>query len=517
MKIPNKNSDAATIFEECSFMIRLLCDARGKFRENFLNKMIEFSNGEIELSCHLGYENADYNGTSLQWLNTKVGKSGSIIGHNKLAKNSLTALVSDSYDQILEKTVEQLYRTSPDYTYRAHNIRHVQDYLDYFHITVDAAAQIIEERNITHALFYCVPHLFYDTVFYEVAKALGVNVTILSWSQFEGRFFSMKNAEDLGNFDPRSISAPPYEIEQGSVPDIFYMEDNWQKEGMRGKISAKAVVNLIRYLLYRDPLSLMKPVSLAKNVNRISNIYGQLPDWRDPFSKFFHTNELAYFEYLAQFETQKIDLSQKYIYVPLHNQPEMSTSALGGRYRDQALMIEALARDMPDDWKIFVKENPRQGSYARGPMFFHRLKRIPNLEIMPSNANTHALSKNAQFVASVTGTVGWEAIRQGTPAMVFGAAWYGSLEGVIKYEPGLDYEKVAAMNIDHEKLQRDAGGLVARTHEGVIEQLFFPLIPNLDHARNIENVARTSLQLIRGELDYSFQPRSQTTGINSLD
>ena len=64
-------------------------------------------------------------------------------------------------------------------------------------------------------------------------------------------------------------------------------------------------------------------------------------------------------------------------------------------------------------------------------MFFHRLSRIPGVEFVPSNTNTHALSKNAQFVASVSGTVGWEAIRQGTPAMVFGAAWYGSFEGVV--------------------------------------------------------------------------------------
>lgn len=100
---------------------------------------------------------------------------------------------------------------------------------------------------------------------------------------------------------------------------------------------------------------------------------------------------------------------------------------------------------------------------------------------MPSNADTHALSKNAQFVASVTGTVGWEAIRQGTPAMVFGAAWYSSLEGVIKYSPGLDFEKIATMKIDHEKLQSSTGALFSTTHEGVIEQLFFPLIPDLDH------------------------------------
>ena len=99
-------------------MVKLLCDARGAFRENFMNKMIELSCGEIELGCHLGYENADYNGTSLQWLNTKFGKSGNIVGKRKLSSNSLSFLLGDQYQQILETTVEQLYRTSPDYSYQ---------------------------------------------------------------------------------------------------------------------------------------------------------------------------------------------------------------------------------------------------------------------------------------------------------------------------------------------------------------------------------------------------------------
>ena len=470
-----------------------------------MNKMLNLSGGDVKLGCHLGYEAADYHGVSLQMLNSKVGRAGSVMSSERLASNSLSALVGDSYDQILETTVEQLYRTSPDYSYRAHNIRHVQDYLDYFHIVVNAAAQIIDERKITHALFYCVPHLFYDTVFYEVAKAMGVKITILSWSQFEGRFFSMYDVGHLGRFDPTQVDASPYLIDQGSVPDLFYMQDSWQREGQTGRISAKVVMQLLKHLLRSDPLKLLNPFTVSQNVKRISNLYGRLPDWRDPFAKFFHTNELAYFEYLAQFENKSVDLNQKYIYVPLHNQPEMSTSALGGKFRDQALLIEALARDLPQDWKIFVKENPRQGSYARGPMFFHRLKRIPTVEIMPSNANTHALSKNAQFVASVTGTVGWEAIRQGTPAMVFGAAWYGSLEGVVHYKPGLDFMKIARTKINHEKLQSDTGALYSKSHEGVIEQLFFPLLPDLSHDENTLNVAQTALGLLREEIEPTFK------------
>ena len=228
-------------------------------------------------------------------LNSKVGRAGSVITPGRLASSSLSALVGDSYDQILETTVEQLYRTSPDYSYRAHNIRHVQDYLDYFHIVVDAAAQIIEGRRITHALFYCVPHLFYDTVFYEVAKAMGVKITVLSWSQFDSRFFSMRDVNHLGNFEPEQVNATPYLIDHGSVPDLFYMQDSWQQKGNTGRISAKAVKQLIKHLLLRDPLKLLNPYVVSRNVKRISNLYSRLPDWRDPFAKFFHTNELDYF------------------------------------------------------------------------------------------------------------------------------------------------------------------------------------------------------------------------------
>ena len=112
--------------------IKLLCDARGVFRENFMNKMIELSSGEIELGCHIGYETADFHGPALQWLHTKVGSSGPIIQKQKLASNAISALLGEEYEQIHETTVEQLFRTSPHYAYKSHNIPHIQDYLDYF-------------------------------------------------------------------------------------------------------------------------------------------------------------------------------------------------------------------------------------------------------------------------------------------------------------------------------------------------------------------------------------------------
>lgn len=35
-----------------------------------------------------------------------------------------------------------------------------------------------------------------------------------------------------------------------------------------------------------------------------------------------------------------VDFNKKYVYFPLHLQPEMTTDAIGGIYRDQILAIE---------------------------------------------------------------------------------------------------------------------------------------------------------------------------------
>ena len=54
-----------------------------------------------------------------------------------------------------------------------------------------------------------------------------------------------------------------------------------------------------------------------------------------------------------------------------------------------------------------------QTGQIAGSMFFHRLRRIPNVRMLPSYANTYELTERAVFVATVTGTVGWEAICKG--------------------------------------------------------------------------------------------------------
>jgi Capsule polysaccharide biosynthesis protein len=116
----------------------------------------------------------------------------------------------------------------------------------------------------------------------------------------------------------------------------------------------------------------------------------------------------------------KIDLKEKYLYYPLHINPEYSTQIQGTMWLDQLHLIELLAKSVPFDWKIYVKEHP--GTLidrVRPKGFYKRIKALPNVFLLPIDADMHSLISNAQLVAVITGTSGWEAILRGKPVIGF--------------------------------------------------------------------------------------------------
>ncbi len=487
---------------------KLLCDVRGKYRLDFLREIEEQSGGEIQVSLIVGDRGADLfsrpiNTMKRDWRHERLRKHHMQDTVHQSANLDLVS--SNEFHDMATMAIDHFQRVSKNYNYNSHNLDNLQDYLDYYYILTNVIAQRMIDEDITHVVFFMTPHLGYDTVLYQVAKSLGIKTLVMNQqSLFNDRFFSSGSIDDYGIFDPSQSEAPAIALEQGKLPDLFFMKDDWQKPGATGKLNAKAVGSFLKYVVRREPSLLLKPHHLHKLLKRVSNVYGSLPEWRDPFANYFHKNALAYYEHLAEFDRGSVDYDQKYVYVPLHNQPEMSASTLGGRYRDQLLMIEAIARSVPDDWKVYVKENPRQGVFARGPFFFHRLSRIPNVEMLPSFADSAALVANAQIVGTVAGTAGWEGLLSGVPAVVFGGAWYRSLPGVTPYQEGLDFEKIAAAGVDHTALEKAYGALVDRSHKGAIDGLFFDKIEGFNSADNAACVAKSVIGLIRGDVPTTY-------------
>jgi len=134
---------------------------------------------------------------------------------------------------------------------------------------------------------------------------------------------------------------------------------------------------------------------------------------------------------------EPIDYKKKYIYVALHKQPEASTSAMGGVFTDQILMVDILSQALPKNWILYVKEsiiqweNPR-GELGRYSGYYKNMKKRDNIKFIDASTNTFKLIEHAKAIATVTGTVGWEAILRGKPALIFGYIWYSHCDGAFR-------------------------------------------------------------------------------------
>ena len=111
---------------------------------------------------------------------------------------------------------------------------------------------------------------------------------------------------------------------------------------------------------------------------------------------------------------------QKYLYYPLHTNPEYSTLIQGTMWQDQLMVVEILAKSIPSDWVVYVKEHPATVRFRTRPLsFYKRLKEFPNVVLAPTYMDMNSIISKSEMVAVITGTTGWEAILRGKPVINF--------------------------------------------------------------------------------------------------
>ena len=130
------------------------------------------------------------------------------------------------------------------------------------------------------------------------------------------------------------------------------------------------------------------------------------------------------------------NLTQKFILLTLHVQPEAGIDVIGYKYSNQLEYIRQIAMNTPADHIILVKEHPHDFG-RRNYSFYQQLKLIPNVMIINpllKTADIYSL-KNIALVVSVAGTSSLEAALLGIPAVTSAKMYYHSLMVVDTFNP----------------------------------------------------------------------------------
>ncbi len=387
------------------------------------------------------------------------------------AANLDPEIVKQVQDKALRLFERTHYRTFIRRTFEGYDFRNVQNH---FHNALQFYWNLIDKHDLKQIVFRNVPHGGSTIILYFLAKAMGVQTIILTQSIWPNAFWAADAIEDVGVAGFNAGQRKEIQIE--SSPAIpFYMKGAGQKPDswfrymtvrQWGNYFFKTLVGL--HLFNKKSVSktaaklkwLKQERALQRRVTAIAEPY--LPD-------------------------------RQFVYFPLHLQPEMTTDILGGIYADQLRAIEELARELPDNVYIYVKENPKQSAFMRDESFFIRLKAIPRVVFVDITTPSLQMIDDAIAVATITGTAGWEAIQMGKPVLIFGTAFYRALPGAIDWRTR-PVDLMAAIQ-EH---QPDPDGLRAGVDAkstllwpGVLQNEYAAIVPNFDRAQNMISVTQS--------------------------
>ena len=152
--------------------------------------------------------------------------------------------------------------------------------------------------------------------------------------------------------------------------------------------------------------------------------------------------------YYDKISIKEVNFEKKGIFYALHYEPEASFMNKV-QYDSQLYDINMLAKAVPEDWMIYVKEHPDQFHLVnrtkfmalkcirkyRNKDFYDKIKQIPNVEILACNLKSDEIMKQSciKAAASINGTIALECIKNNKNVILFDpeSVVYGELVDVI--------------------------------------------------------------------------------------
>jgi hypothetical protein len=114
---------------------------------------------------------------------------------------------------------------------------------------------------------------------------------------------------------------------------------------------------------------------------------------------------------------------ERYVFYPLHFQPEASTLVQAPLYVDQLALIRDIAASLPAGHRLYVKEHV--SSRGRRPIaYYEEIRQVPSVRLLGPDEDTWKLIREAAAIAVITGTVGWEGLIFDKPVITFGDVFF---------------------------------------------------------------------------------------------
>lgn len=308
--------------------------------------------------------------------------------------------------------------------------------------------KIIELADIQLFVAPILPHDIYDCIIHIIANNQNIptlffekrNFPCTSYNSFstllpivnDSRKSPLpaspkKESIDIAHKIKNAYSAPQ---ERSNGAQIM-----WEKEQKKSKPSFLPIIKFSK--LSQTLIKILTPVPQQTHISSPFQGYGTPPTQRwlkvEYILKRLQTTRLR--RHYQKRAKNKLP-SQDFVLFALHYQPELTTNPEGGVFCNQYLAIHALRAAIPSSVSIIVKEHPRQLSARarnntyRSKSFYYSIEKLQNVYLFDERKPSQDLytQESCKAVATITGSIGWQALIAGKPVIAFGSTWYSDFD-----------------------------------------------------------------------------------------
>ncbi len=308
---------------------------------------------------------------------------------------------------------------------------------------------IFDKYKIDLCVLQTVPHQIYDYILYALCKIKDIKITFIYENALLTHSYAITELNEHCLETKEEYERLSEKYKNSDITDILLKEEYQYTFDIQ---CDKNDANKVPYYIK----NMKKDTAKVKVYNRHETTRGRIENLFNNFKEngvveyLTKTYYPAYIkhrkykknladmnfkiqQYFAYWESKCLDFdytNKKYIYFPLHMQPECTTLPMGGWYSEQLFSINMIAYHLPKDVYVLVKEHPEQTMQNRSNSFIDELCAIENVRLVPKETSTFMLMDNCIAVSSITGTALWEGIFKNKPGIMFG-------NHIKQYAPGI--------------------------------------------------------------------------------
>ena len=324
--------------------------------------------------------------------------------------------------------------------------------LNFFRELVGYWLDVIDKNFIELVVSPSITHRVFDYALYVACKLRKTRFVMFQMISFGSRSLLIDDIDKMPNLDKITNNR---QLPSNFIERIEKVTQDYKNAIPKYELINKANENrkpsLVK-ILVKKSLVVHKLFTTKPNTYWVENgkspqksAYNWFQFYLMKFKRKSHVKKLKQ-KYSLKVTNRKFNDS-KFVLVALHYQPEETSCPTGGIYSDQALIINLLHNCLPSDVQIVVKEHRTQFYFSnesasgRTLDFYDRVKSISNrIHFVSVDDDPFKLIDRALATVTISGTIGWESAIRGTPALVFGRAWYEQMPRVFKVKTKEDVQ-----------------------------------------------------------------------------